>query len=285
MLSSEQKLVAVKILLRPIVKFLLRQALHFPEFVRIAKTVFLEVAESELERTGERVNPSRLSVLTGLQRHDINRLRKDSENPIDETSSVLGRVLSLWRYGEEFCTSSGRPRVLDFRGEESEFRALVEQVTTAVSAGTVRSELERLGYVERTHRGLRLIAQLQSFAGDVEGGMHLIAKDIDDLIKSGYENITSTMRGDWNLHIRTEYDNIALDRLEEARAWLLELGKEFHRKARGYLTKLDLDIARGKDGENGGGRIVVTAFSSYEFPPESEEEPLQAGNAKRGRGR
>lgn len=266
MLASEQKLAAAKLLLTPIVRFFLRQALHFPDFLRVAKAVFLEVAEEELLRRRERINVSRVSVLTGIQRYEIIRLKDLPKNPVDETKSVVGRVLGLWCNHTQFCSRPGHPRVLEYRGQRSEFKKLVEKVTKAINPGTVQFELERQGYVIRTSRGLKLNARLQTYAGDLEGGMRLLSKDIDDLVQCGYENLTGNMKGDWNLHIRTEYDNVAVSRIEEIKAWLLDQGKEIHRKARDYIAQFDQDVTSTASNSQAGARIVFTAFSACELP-------------------
>lgn len=46
-----------------------------------------------------------------------------------------------------------------------------------------------------------------------------------------------------NLHLRTVYDNIYVDKLDEVRAWVVEQGREFHRNLRSFISAADADIS------------------------------------------
>ena len=252
---------AIQFLLRPIVRFCLRRAHSIQDFMEAAKIVFIDIAADELTRADERVNVSRLSVLTGLYRKDVTRIYKEQQTGHSEPQSILGRVIGHWRHNKRFTNKSGQPKVLSLKGEKSEFRLLVQTISKNINPGTVLFELERMGSVERTPNGVKLVRQMPGFGRNPQKGFELLSKDIQTLVDAVQENLLSKVRPS-NLHIRTEYDNIATEHLPEIRRWLIDEGKVFHRKAREYISKFDKDInPELGDGSQGGGKVVVNAFS------------------------
>ncbi len=252
---------AIQFLLKPIVRFCLRRAHSIQDFMEAAKIVFVDVAAEELARGKERVNVSRLSVLTGLYRKDVTRIYKEQQTGVSEPQSVLGRVIGQWRHDKRFINKSGQPRVLSLKGEKSEFRRLVQTISKNINPGTILFELERMGSIERTPNGVKLVRQMPGFGSNPRKGFELLSRDIQTLVDAVQENLLSKVRPS-NLHIRTEYDNIAKEHLPEIRRWLIDEGKVFHRKTREYLSRFDKDINPELDETTlGGGRVVVNAFS------------------------
>lgn len=252
---------ALQYLLRPIVRFCVRRSHSIQDFLEAAKAAFVHVAAEELERCEEKVNVSRISVLTGLYRKDVTRIYKDQEVGHAEPQSVLGRVIGQWRHDKSFTNKTGSPRVLTYKGENSEFRRLVQTVSKNINPGTVLFELERMGSVERTPNGVKLVRQMPGFGSDPRKGFELLSQDIQTLVDAVHDNLIAKSRPS-NLHIRTEYDNISRKALPEIRRWLIDEGKIFHRRAREYLAKFDKDVNPELDETvPGGGKVVVNAFS------------------------
>lgn len=247
----------LRLLLRPLVRYCVKRAHSFRSFVNEAREVFVEVAKEELERSGSKVNASKISAITGLNRRDVKHLAL-GERSDEESRGIIYRVLGHWEQDPRYCTKQGQPRVLS----EEEFKSLVSSVSRHLRAGTVLFELERLGIAEKSTRGIKRQRSLPGTVSDPVEGFELLSQDLDTLISAATENIS---RGDEivsNLHIRTEYDNIFVKDIEKARWWLIKEGKAFHRRARNYFSKLDKDINASERtvGEPGGGRVVLGAF-------------------------
>ena len=60
-------------ILQPALKLCLRKMFKFQEFLEFAKRVFIRLATEELEKNGQKVTVSALSVMTGIRRHEVNR--------------------------------------------------------------------------------------------------------------------------------------------------------------------------------------------------------------------
>lgn len=249
----------LRLMLKPLARFCLRHSLRIQELEEAAKIVLIEAAKEEIERSEEKVNISRLSAVTGLHRRDVMRIFREGRT-IEEPRNLVSRVIGQWLNDRRFTTTRGTPRVLVGEGEQSEFHKLVRLLSNDVHPGTVLFELERVGAVERTAKGLRLVASGYVPKGNPKEGFELLSLDTGDLICAVDENVFSP--GDIpNLHARTEYDKIRADMLPKIREWILEEGSEFHRRLRNYLSQFDLDISPD-DGYRGKfARVVVGAFS------------------------
>ena len=244
----------LRILLRPVARFCVKRGLTVRELLEEAKYALLEAAEDDIRRRGEKVNISRLSIVTGLQRRDVMRLQESSpESP--RALSLPGKVLSQWENSPEWHTPKGRPRVLTCGAVQTEFSELVQSVSRDLNPATVLFELERTGAVERTAGGVRLKRGYMDQRKDLESALQLAATDAVEIIDVVEENVD---RGDEtpNLHARTEFDNIYESSSAEIREWLLTAGTEFHTKVREYLARHDADFNPGLAGM----RVILGTF-------------------------
>ncbi|MBN8550247.1 MAG: hypothetical protein J0M12_13090 [Deltaproteobacteria bacterium] len=130
---------------------------------------------------------------------------------------------------------------------------------------TVLFELERIGAVERTRGGVKLVSRLYNPQGDSVAAMGLLASDMSDLMLAVEENVEGGGNvAVPNLHIKTEYDNIPASKISEIREWCLREGSAFHQRVRNYLSQHDRDITAQPSGKDGTVRVAVGAFSRVE---------------------
>ncbi|MCB0359459.1 MAG: hypothetical protein KDD44_07475 [Bdellovibrionales bacterium] len=254
---------SVRRLLRPLVRLFLRGSGRIQEFYEISKEVFADVAEEELERAGKRVTLSKLSIVTGLQRRDLRRIHAEGNQARPQAKNPLGRIITQWAQDERFTTSAGKPRVLDFGSAESEFSQLVWTVSSDVSPGTVLAEMERIGAVERTARGAKLVSMVRRLNANPSEGFELMASGVASLIEAVEENVLED-QPIRNLHLQTEFGNIYEEDLVQIRKWLLAEGKAFHRRARDYLSQFDKDF-KSRPGK-AGARVTLGTFSLTKKP-------------------
>lgn len=248
----------LRAMLRPVVRLCLRSSWGIQALVETAKEVFVELASEEIERSGERVSVSRVNVMTGIHRRDVQRLLTGAR-PKEAQGALIARVIGQWEQDPRFRTRGGSPKVLSDSGAESDFHRLVRTVSKDVNPATVRRELERIGAVEMTERGVKLVSRAYTPGEKVAEGMAILTNDVDDLVVAVEENLLGEVSVP-NLHGRTEYDNIAPESLPEIREWLFREGSTFHRKVRDYLSQFDRDINPSLGGA-GGGRVVFSTFS------------------------
>lgn len=139
-------------ILRPLVRIMLRNGATFKAFAELAKQVFVEVAEEdEFRIPGRKQTDSRISVITGLTRKEVKRLRE--VEPGEEGTQLYeynraSRVITGWTQDEEFLDRRGNPRDLPLEGEGS-FQELVKRYSGDAPVRAVLDELERVGAVQR----------------------------------------------------------------------------------------------------------------------------------------
>jgi hypothetical protein len=255
---------ALPLIIRPLVRFLVRHSILLPDMVEALKKVYLDVAIEELQKNGTEHSASKLSLMTGLHRKDIQRLlqKNEVERP---TKNIAVRVIGTWRNKKFFQTTSGKPRILTVEGAQSEFVKLVQSVSVDVNPYSVLFELERTGFVKRTQHGVRLEKRLFNPGTDLKEGFSLLASDVDDLIMSVEENLlTQKDRVTPNLHVKTEYDNIPSTYMPQIQEWLLKEGSSFHQRARNYLSTFDRDINPTIADCGSNSRVAVGTFSITE---------------------
>ena len=259
----EQQLEFLKAVLRPVAKFCLKRTIKVQEATQLLKVLMLELAEEELKETGGKVNASRLGLLTGIYREDIAKILQDQEAASQEPprANLHARVIGQWEQDRAFRTAHGKPRVLTFEGEDSEFFRLVKRVKQGTYPPTVLAELERSGAVERTKRGLRLIRGGIVWEKGSDAALDLLSRGLGAMMPSAEQNLgkADSIGG---AYIRTEYDNISKKHLPEIRRWLVAQTRVFHKKARDYLSRYDVDLnSKLALKDSAGERVIVHSFS------------------------
>lgn len=257
-------------LLEPLVRFSLRHSVRLHDLIEILKRSFVRCAAAELRANGEKCNTTRISLMTGVHRKDVDRVQLNLPPPPSNADLTM-RVIGHWQTSRRFTTTDGSPRVLTYQDDDSEFAALVSAISREITPPTVLRELERVGAVERAARGLRLLHASFVPAGDAESGFKVISQDIGDLIEAG--GTDNTLRDAYppHLHARTEYNNIYPPAIPEIQEWILKEGHNFHRKAREFLSRFDLDVTPRPQFKGRGIRAIVTAFSYIEKPEDTRD--------------
>ena len=144
-------------LLRPIVHLLLRCGMTWKEFSDLSKRVFVEVATDEFGVRGRPTNVSRVSILTGIARREVARLRKaeaaSDATPGDRTSDAT-RVLSGWHQDPDYAGPGGAPLALAERGPSPSFETLFRRYGGDTPFQTLLKELKSAGSVTADTQGL-----------------------------------------------------------------------------------------------------------------------------------
>ena len=139
-----------RVLLRPIASLLLKCGMTWREFAEVSKGVFIAVASQDYGLNGRPTNVSRVSILTGVSRKEIARVRtlleQESDPPPNKTTDAT-RLLSGWHQDPDFLTPAGKPRILPADGEGASFATLWRRYGGDVPVTSMRKELERAGAI------------------------------------------------------------------------------------------------------------------------------------------
>jgi len=146
---AELALREATVLMAPIARWLMRNGVPYPAFAALLKSVFVDVAREELERTGARATHSALSVLSGVHRKDVRSLELAGHTTSAPRNIPLAsRVFTRWLTDRRYRGPDGKPRPLSRSASgEHGFEALVKRSSNDVHPRTVLDELVRSGLV------------------------------------------------------------------------------------------------------------------------------------------
>jgi hypothetical protein len=167
-------------LFAPIARLLVARGLPFPDLVERMKLHYVQAA---LAQAGDRTTDSRVSVLTGLQRRDIVRLR--GEDVKDRRPNHLARLVALWQ------TGPGQGAPLPRSGPEPSFEALAQTVRRDVHPRTMLDTLVAAGTVALSEDGqeVRLVqSSYQPLAGS-DDQLAYLARNLGDHAQAAAENV------------------------------------------------------------------------------------------------
>jgi hypothetical protein len=235
---------AIERLLAAWFRVLLRQGLSYTAFESIARRVYVDVALREFSIPGKKASTSRVSILSGLTRKEVQRLLADAVaqadagaprafDPMHENRAV--RVLTAWTRDADFLDEQGQPRVLGAGDAASGFAALVRRHSGDMPVRAVLDELLRVGAVTRLADGrLQLLQRAFVPQGATDRIEHL-GSDVPDLIRTIAHNIE---HGDTDPRFqrRVMYHEIPSSLLDEFR-------KTSAAQAMALLVKLDRWLA------------------------------------------
>lgn len=244
----------LSLLLKPAIRFALRNMVTVQDFMKLAKVLYVEQAQHDLQKNGNRASVSRLSVMTGLHRRDVSKICRRVRTP-HSSQPLISRILNQWEQDSRYHGSDQKPRPLS----AEEFAELVSGVSRDIGHAAVLFHLERIGALERRGDQLQLKGGANFVHHDAEQGVQLLSQDNETLVASVEENLFRPAPTR-NLHQRTEFDNIRPEDLGKIRSWIFTQGLEFHKQLRTYLSRYDQDL-KPKAGCAGGGKVVVTSFS------------------------
>ncbi len=144
---------ALRRVMRPLVRLMLRKGVTYTVFADLLKEVFVDVADREFRLDDKAPSDSRISLLTGVHRKDVRRLRKEDDTAsmaLPENITLGAQLVNTWTSNPPFCKAAGQalplPRLASVGGDVS-FDALVAQVSTDIRARVVLDEWLRLGVV------------------------------------------------------------------------------------------------------------------------------------------
>lgn len=186
---------AIGRMLRPLVRLLLSSGITFPAFCDLVKTAYVKVAEEEFKLADKPQTDSRVSLLTGIHRREVNRLRTEPEAELDlsQSASMSALLLTIWSGNPEYLDDQGLPiplcRLANKGGEKS-FESLVQSVSKDFRARVVLDEWLRQGIVmldddDKVHMVADAFAQPQG----IEEKHFYFGQNINDHLAATVHNL------------------------------------------------------------------------------------------------
>jgi len=241
---------AVRTLLRPLVRILLRNGVPFATFVDCAKQAYVDVA-AELTVPGRKSSISRIAVITGLTRKEVSRLAKTGHA---ESAPVDG---------------SGRPAALPIDGRRS-FAELVRRHGGDVPSRAVMDELVRVGCVAHTRdERLRLVTRAYVPRSGDEEKLAILGTDVADLVSTIDYNLTCAPEHAM-FQRKVAYDNLVAPCLPELRGRARRRSQALLEHLDGFMARHDRDANPRARGD--GRHRAVLGIYYHEQPVEDSSQ-------------
>ena len=179
-------------LLRPLVRLLIRSGVTFPALADLLRELYVNVAEYDFALQGKEQTDSRVSLLTGIHRKEVRRLRGQGApvNVVPASISRTSSILARWLGAREWTDAAGRPLPLTRAGEGRSFEALVASVTRDVRPRAVLDEWldRRLVAIDDRDRVVLIEAALVPQSGD-EQQLYYLGRNLHDHIAAAAANV------------------------------------------------------------------------------------------------
>lgn len=236
---------AIGKLLKPLVRLLLRNGVTYIEFSELAKQTYVDIANEDFAVPGRKQSQTRVSVLTGIHRHEVAKLlkRDKSEVPHSDRHHRAARIISAWMTDPKF-NDAGVARELTV---DNEFADLVSEYGADVTTRSVLDELERVGAVTRVGKeSVKLLVSAFTPQDSDEDLILILGDSVADLLSTLDHNLTAP-KSAGRLHMNVVYSNLpneVLKNLElvsrdRAMSFLTELNQFFATQDRDSNASLE----------------------------------------------
>ena len=232
-------------LMRPLVRILLRNGIPFRTFAELAKRVYVTVASEEFAIEGRKPSVSRVSVITGLSRKEISRVKETAGSDDDisvQRYNRAARVISGWISDPRFHDKAGEPKELAVENGETSFAELVRLYSGDVPVRAILDELVRVGAVTRSGNGrIRLLGRAYIPRTGEADKIGILGTDVADLMSTIDHNLTDR-KEEPMFQRKVSYDNLPVEVVSEIRELSARHGQELLELLNRRIAEHDRDV-------------------------------------------
>lgn len=195
---DEKLLAALRRILRPIVRLLIRNNITLQPLIDLLKETYVSVAEQEAGKNTEKTTDSQISLMTGVHRKDVKeyRSRKTNREHLPLQRSIGVELIAKWSADPHYLDDDGVPAVLPYNVPASDtpsFCRLAESISKDVHPRTILEDLIRLDLVTNDRLGdtVRLKADAFIPKEDRAEKCYYLGHNSGDHLEAAVTNITS----------------------------------------------------------------------------------------------
>jgi hypothetical protein len=188
---------AIALVLQPLARLMIDHGLQLPSMVDLLKKALVDEAARAYGVADKGSSDTRISLLTGVHRKDVKRLRSAPQVDTDATPLVplAATVVACWISEPRFLNADQTARPLartPGRGlpGEPDFTSLVAEVSRDVGARAVLDELVRLGVVELRDDGF-VVLKTNGFVPreGLRESFHFLAANVSEHLNAAVHNL------------------------------------------------------------------------------------------------
>jgi hypothetical protein len=271
---------ALRALLRPLVRLLLSRQITYPALTSLLKAVYVEVADEDFELPDKRQTDSRVSLLTGIHRKEVSRLRGETPTEDEAPASVsLGAlILAHWVGVAAFQGADNKPMPLSRLAREDgvpSFETLVQSVSKDIRPRAVLDEWLRLG-LAHVDENQCVCLNVEAFIPEsgFEEKAYYFGRNIRDHIAAGAHNLEGG--GDPFIDRSVYYSQLT----EASTRELAELAERVGMDAMHAVNRRAIELQERDAGENHEPPRRMNFgvyFYETDYSPEADDAPDEGG--------
>ncbi len=252
---------AVKRLLRPVVRLLISKGVGLAAMTELLKDVYVSVAVHDIDSGKKAPTDSRISVMTGVHRKDVKRLRGTpiEDVPAPRSIGIGAQVVSRWLSSTATTDANGRPLPLPRTADSgASFDALVAGVSTDVRPRAVLDDWIRLGVARLDSEGRVVLNQLAFVPQKgLEEKAFYLGRNVADHVAAAAHNVME--EGNPLLERSVHYSGLT----EDSAKRLAEAAERTGMQALLALNRMALEMAEKDSGQPGADRRINFGLYFY----------------------
>jgi len=257
-------------LLPPLIRILLRNGMAARTFHELVKATYVAVARDEFGINGKKATISRVAILTGLTRKEVQSLidtRLEQEDRYWDEYNRAARVMTGWLRDPDFGDGRGHPLPLRMLGKQGSFGQLVKRYSGDIPIRAMLDELLRVGAVKRLKDGrLGLVARGYIPQKGLDQKMAILGQDTADLITTIDYNVYVNSSNP-RIQRKVMYDNVPVESAQEFQSVAQARAQEMLEALDRWLSHRDRDANPTVKGK---GRVRV-GLGVYHFQERLDE--------------
>ena len=254
-------------ILRPLVRLLIRSGVTYPALADLLRQLYVQIAERDFALPGKSQTDSRVSLLTGIHRKEVSKLRGVG-TPVSDVPTAVSRsstIISRWLSTPQMTDAEGRPLPLPRMSKDPDtpsFESLVASVTRDMRPRAVLDDWLAQGLVTVDEVGdihLSDSAFVPRTGGDALA--YYFGRNIHDHVAASVANVEGN--GPRFMERAVHYDGLTEEQSAELEAFSRKLATE-------ALTKTNREASRTVGDSSGGKWRWI--FGVYVFREKAVDE-------------
>ncbi len=270
---------AMKRVFRPFVKLMLANNLTYTFIIDVIKALFVEVADQDFNQQGKRLTDARISLMSGVHRKDVKRLRElqpDVKDVMPENVSLGSQLVALWNANPKYLNEEGMPKPLArfaSTNTEESFEGLVRSLSTDIHPRAVLDEWLRLGVAKiDADNYVHLTTDMYIAQEGFEEKVYYFGHNLHDHAQAAIFNVMNsgaTENQPGFLERCVHYDTLSAESVEEITALAKKLGMKNLREINKFADTLATTDA---DKPQANMRMTYGIYYYYEQSPAITEQ-------------
>lgn len=233
-------------LLTPLVRYLIGQGCTHPALSDLLKGIYVDQTQSHYgDPQGRPVSDSRISLLTGIHRKDVKRMREELAGSglhgaaLRHDANLAARVVMNWVSTPKYLAPDGQPCALPLRqaGAQPSFESLVREAKADLRPRAVLDELIRVGVAEVDMQDQVKLLRTEYSSGSSADKFAFLGGNVGDHLQSALHNIEQPQTPPY-LERAVYYESVPAEALAHLRPQLQRLSDQLLRQASRQLMPL-----------------------------------------------